>query len=160
MSFHNRILLQICVSTQLSKNYIPAEVRASKNSKLSSQITDHLHRHEERAEEHNDQSAEGWRFGLIPTRRREEQDRLKVLRARRLTQGETGGLERRLTALTGGTDILWEDKTETARNLHTRNIWTQTPGKQINTVALNWNIQSITHSAQLVQHKITQTQWN
>lgn len=89
-----------------------------------------------------------------------KENRLKVLRARRLTQGETGGLERRLTALTGVTDILWEDKTETARNLHTRNIWTQTLRKQINTVALNWDIRSITHSAQEVQHKITQTHWN
>lgn len=85
---------------------MPAEVRASKNSKLSSQIIDNLHRHEERAEENNDQSAVGWRFSLIPTRRREEQDRLKVLRTKQLTQGETGGLERRLTALTGVTDIL------------------------------------------------------
>lgn len=61
------------------------------------------------------------------------EDRLKVLRTRQLTQGETGGLERRLNALTD---------------------------KQINTVTLNWDIQSITHSAQLVQHTNTQIQWN
>lgn len=141
------------------KNCIPAEVTASKNSKLSSQIMDHLHRHEERAEEHNDQSAEGCRFSLIPTRRREKTRQVKGPESQ-AADSRGNWWFRKEADCTDWCDWHtvrgqnWNSKKPpTQEHLNTNTEKTN----QYSSIKLKHSVNN-TFSSQLVQHKITQTQ--